>query len=167
MIFIARKMREEKWKKHNRKQNKAKSNTSDTLSATSCKIRRKNLSRELKITHTQLSELPQFFHKCRSVQLKIMQISLNNFNLQSRYYRKNKNYVWLLLAFSRSTSEHHLLHILLKKQQPSITCFTFCWSNIHIWASASWFKINIWASPAFSVASLCLSTNPLPNSWYP
>jgi hypothetical protein len=26
---------------------------------------------------------------------------------------------------------------LLKKQQPSITCFTFCWSNIHIWASPS------------------------------
>ncbi len=75
--------------------------------------------------------------------------------LQSPYYRKNKNYVWLLLAFSRSTSEHHPLHILLKKQ-PSITCFKFCWSNIHIWAFTffvfCWFKINIWASPSLYFA---------------
>ncbi len=63
-------------------------------------------------------------------------------HLQSRYYRKNKNYVWLLLAFSRSTSEHHLLHILLI-QYPhlSITFLVFCW-----------FKTNIWASPSLYFA---------------
>jgi hypothetical protein len=37
--------------------------------------------------------------------------------------------------------------LLIQDQHLSVTFFVFCW-----------FKINIWASPAFSIASLCLST---------